>query len=46
VIYQRRLPDGDWYVFRSSHRNRGDEFNKVKYGDYVTGKQARIKAKH
>jgi hypothetical protein len=46
VIYQRKAPNGEWYVFRSSHRNRGDVFANVKYGDYVTRKQNRIKARH
>ena len=44
VVYQRKLPDGDWYVFRSSHRNLADEFMKLKHGDYVSWKQKRIKA--
>lgn len=43
VLYQRRLPDGDWYVFRNAHRNLADEFWKVRSGDYVTRKQSRIK---
>lgn len=34
VVYQRKSPDGDWYVFK-----------RLKYGDYVTTKQTRIKAK-
>ncbi|MER8443454.1 DUF995 domain-containing protein [Mesorhizobium sp. M1066] len=33
VIYQRKAPDGDWYVFK-----------RLKHGDYVTRKQNRIKA--
>ncbi|MER8490999.1 DUF995 domain-containing protein [Mesorhizobium australicum] len=45
AIYKRKSPDGEWYVFRSSHRNRSDESMKLKYGDYVTGKQNRIKAR-
>ncbi|TPM39695.1 DUF995 domain-containing protein [Mesorhizobium sp. B2-3-4] len=45
VIYKRKAPDGEWYIFRSSHRNRGDEITKLKYGDYVTRKQKRIKAR-
>lgn len=44
VLYQRKLPDGDWYVFRSSHRNSADEFMKLKYGDDVSRKQKRIEA--
>ncbi|MER8749585.1 DUF995 domain-containing protein [Mesorhizobium sp. M1050] len=45
VIYKRKSPDGEWYVFRSSHRNRSDESMKLKYGDYVTKKMNLIKAK-
>ncbi|RVD47182.1 MULTISPECIES: DUF995 domain-containing protein [unclassified Mesorhizobium] len=45
AIYKRKSPDGEWYVFRSPHRNRSDEFMKLKYGDYVTRKQSRIKAR-
>ncbi|WP_284278358.1 DUF995 domain-containing protein, partial [Mesorhizobium huakuii] len=45
VLYQRKLPDGDWYVFRSSHRNLADEFMKLKHGDYVSWKHKRIKAR-
>lgn len=44
VLYQRKSPDGVWYVFRSSHRNMADEFLKLKSGDYVTKKENRIKA--
>ncbi|MFB9985097.1 DUF995 domain-containing protein [Mesorhizobium kowhaii] len=44
AIYQRKIPDGDWYVFRNSHRSLADEFLKIKYGDYVTVQQNRIKA--
>ncbi|WP_027053284.1 DUF995 domain-containing protein [Mesorhizobium erdmanii] len=44
IIYQRRIPDGTWYVFRSSHRNLADEFMKLKCGDHVTRKEKRIKA--
>jgi hypothetical protein len=45
ILYQRRVPDGEWYVFRSSHRNLADAFMKLKYGDYVSRKQKQIKAK-
>ncbi|RUX32886.1 DUF995 domain-containing protein [Mesorhizobium sp. M7A.F.Ca.US.011.01.1.1] len=45
ILYQRRVPDGEWYVFRSSHRNLADAFMQLKHGDYVSRKQSRIKAK-
>lgn len=37
-IYQRRLPDGDWYVFRHATPVADDEANKLRYGDYVSEK--------
>jgi hypothetical protein len=36
TIYQRKLPAGDWYVFRSARANSADEYNKVVPGDYVS----------
>lgn len=38
VIYQRRHPDGDWYVFRHSRARPGDEFLKLVSTDTVTMK--------
>lgn len=37
VIYQRREPDGDWYVFRHAPARKGDEITKFRRGDYVSG---------
>lgn len=34
-IYQKRLPDGEWYVFRNAPPRRGDEARKLKRGNYV-----------
>ncbi len=34
-IYQRRLPDGEWYVFRHQPPRADDEARKLKPGDYV-----------
>lgn len=39
--YQRRWPDGDWYVFAHQKRRRTDEINKLKGGDRVTRKVKR-----
>lgn len=35
AIYQKRLPAGDWYVFRSDPPLSGDEVTKLLLGDYV-----------
>nr|WP_296736145.1 DUF995 domain-containing protein [Mesorhizobium sp.] len=40
IIYQRKLPDGDWYAFRDRHGK-----SQLRYGDYASGKMKRIKAK-
>ncbi len=42
TIYQRKLPDGDWYKFQSSSPRRSDEIRKLKTGDFVTNKVERI----
>ncbi len=34
-IYQRRLPDGDWYVFSHRTPEAWDEIRKLKRGDHV-----------
>lgn len=36
VIYQKRLPMGEWYVFRSATPRRSDEFSKLVSTDSVT----------
>lgn len=36
VIYQRPLPDGDWYVFKSDPVKSSDEIRKLLPGDYVS----------
>ena len=40
VIYQRKLPDGEWYAFKDRHGQ-----SKLRYGDYASGAMKRIKAK-
>lgn len=42
-IYQRRAPDGDWYVFKHSPMRASDEARKLKPGDYVSKGLARAK---
>src|SRR5262245_33220169 len=33
-VYQRREPDGQWYVFKHSPTQKADEYAKVRPGDY------------
>lgn len=35
-VYQRKLPDGDWYVFRHAKPDPADEYNKLVGEDLVT----------
>ena len=41
VIFQRRLPDGKWYVFKHSPVRKGDEFTKLLLGDFVSERKNR-----
>lgn len=34
-IYQRKLPDGEWYVFKHAKADPADEFNKLVRQDLV-----------
>lgn len=38
VVYQRRMPSGDWYVFRADPPAADNEFAKLKDGDLVKAK--------
>lgn len=44
VIYQKREPKGEWYVFRSAPPRKGDESAKLRYGDYVVTNLRRFEA--
>jgi hypothetical protein len=44
VIYQKREPDGQWYIFRNAPVNSSDEFTKLRYGDYVGAQLGKIQA--
>lgn len=35
-IYQRKLPDGRWYVFRHAKPEQGDEFNNLVGGNLIS----------
>ncbi|MDZ5698799.1 DUF995 domain-containing protein [Chelativorans sp. M5D2P16] len=45
VIYQRREPDGDWYVFRDVPAKRSNEYAKLRKGDHVSARLKRIEAR-
>lgn len=38
VIYQRRHPDGKWYIFRHARARSGDEYRKLVPADNITMK--------
>jgi hypothetical protein len=44
AIYQRKAPSGSWYIFKHRHPRRSDEFEKLKYGNYVARKYMEIKS--
>ena len=43
VMYQRKEPGGDWYVFKHTQPMAGDEYAKFKNGDLATAGAARAK---
>jgi hypothetical protein len=45
VIYQKREPDGEWYVFRQVPARKSDEYAKLHRGDYVVTRMRRIETK-
>ncbi|WP_171892224.1 DUF995 domain-containing protein [Mesorhizobium erdmanii] len=42
-IYQRKVPDGTWYVFSHRPIARDDEITKLKVGDHVSARYRRNK---
>lgn len=36
TIYQKRVPDGDWYIFKHAEPQPTDEFNKLIPGDLAS----------
>ena len=36
-IYQKRLPEGDWYIFKHAKTRKNDEYRKIVAGKYVRG---------
>jgi hypothetical protein len=45
VIYQKREPDGEWYVFKHARTRSGDEFTKLRRGNYVSDRLETIQAR-
>ncbi|WEX90597.1 DUF995 domain-containing protein [Sinorhizobium garamanticum] len=44
VIFQKREPDGEWYVFRNAPAKADDEFSKLRRGNYVGARLNKIEA--
>jgi hypothetical protein len=45
VVFQKREPDGEWYVFKNTPAKAGDEYGKVRRGNYVSARFDQIEAK-
>jgi hypothetical protein len=45
TIYQKREPDGEWYAFKNSPTKTGDEYGKVRPGNYVSKRFTQIEAR-
>jgi hypothetical protein len=44
-VYQRREPDGEWYLFKHSSTKKADEYAKVRPGNYISTRFNNTKAK-
>jgi len=42
AVYQRKLPNGGWYLFKHARRVKGDEYNKLVAGDRVSSGLRRL----
>lgn len=45
VVFQKREPDGDWYVFKHATTRAGDEYGKIRPGNYVDARFKRVEAR-
>ncbi|EHK58671.1 DUF995 domain-containing protein [Allomesorhizobium alhagi] len=43
AIYQKREPEGEWYKFRGVPPRRGDEWAKLRHGDYVVSRLSKMR---
>jgi hypothetical protein len=44
AVYQKREPNGDWYLFKHESVQATDEYAKVRPGDYVSDRFDKLKA--
>jgi hypothetical protein len=44
-VYQKREPDGEWYLFKHSPTRKTDEYAKVRPGDYFSARVNKTKAR-
>ena len=42
-VYQKREPDGEWYLFKHTPVKRADEYAKVRRGDFVSDRYTQVK---
>jgi hypothetical protein len=45
VVFQKREPDGEWYVFKTTPARTRDEYGKIRPGNYVSARLKRIEAR-
>lgn len=45
VIFQKREPEGDWYVFANAPIRKGDEVTKLRRGDYVLARLSKVEGR-
>jgi hypothetical protein len=42
-VYQKREPNGDWYLFKQAPIRKADEYAKVRPGDFVSDRYTQVK---
>ncbi|MDW6023472.1 DUF995 domain-containing protein [Mesorhizobium sp. BAC0120] len=45
VVFQKREPDGEWYAFKNAPIKAGDEYRKLRPGDYVSASLKKIQSR-
>jgi hypothetical protein len=45
TVFQKREPDGEWYVFKTTPAKTRDEYGKVRHGNYVSARLKQIEAR-
>jgi hypothetical protein len=46
TVYQKKGPTGEWFAFKSSPARRGDEANKFRDGDQISGKISDLRSRY